>query len=254
VINAVDAMPSGGTITVRTKSATLPMPLMTRAGEIRMGEYVEITVTDTGTGMDAQTLTRIFEPFFTTKGAGKGTGLGLATVLGITRELNGGVDVTSEVGVGTTFRILLPRLAPGANVEVRATPSRGTPVYPLDSKTLLLVNDEDALRTGLARVLARQGYGVLEARHGGEALRIIAGEPKIDLVVSDLNMPGIGGSELAERLGASRMPILFTSSSEDESGARSGLPRNALPRDRFIRGPLDVDELLTTIWEMLQEK
>ncbi|HEY4132387.1 MAG TPA: ATP-binding protein [Gemmatimonadaceae bacterium] len=254
VINAVDAMPSGGEITVRTQSTTVYAPLVTLAGEIRIGDYVEITVSDTGTGMDAETLNRIFEPFFTTKGAGKGTGLGLATVLGIARELNGGVDVTSEVGVGTTFRVLIPRLASAATAEFRATPSRGSFTYPHGSETLLLVNDEDALRVGLSRVLTRQGYRVLEARHGGEALRIIGEEPKIDLVISDLNMPGVDGFELAERLHAPRMPMLFMSSSQDESGAPYGLPANALPRDRFIRGPLEVDEFLATVWEMLQKR
>ncbi len=253
VINAVDAMPAGGAIAIRTKPTSVLLPRITRAGEIRAGDYVELTVTDSGTGMDADTLNHVFEPFFTTKPQGKGTGLGLATVLGIARELNGGVDVESEVGKGTTFRILFPMLMPSTSTASRLTPSRGTPAFPLGSETLLLVNDEDALRAGLARVLTRQGYRVLEARHGGEALRIITDEPAISLVVSDLHMPGVGGHELADRLRGlgRRMPILFMSSSQDANGEPYGLPTNALASDRFIRGPLDVDELLTTVREML---
>jgi two-component system cell cycle sensor histidine kinase/response regulator CckA len=254
VINAVDAMTSGGTITVRTSQTTLWRPTLTRVGEIRPGEYVELTVTDTGTGMDAATLERIFEPFFTTKPEGKGTGLGLATVLGITRELNGGVDVISTLGQGTTFRILLPRLL--TESDVRATPTRGALTHAPATETLLLVNDEDALRAGVARVLARQGYRVLEARHGGEALRILSDEASIQLVITDLHMPGVGGHELSERLRAlgRTLPILFMSSSQDESGAPHGLPPRALPGDRFIHGPLDVDELLTSVREMLRSK
>jgi two-component system cell cycle sensor histidine kinase/response regulator CckA len=252
VINAVDAMPSGGTITVRTKPVKLWVPTVTRAGELRPGDYVELTISDTGSGMDAPTLGRIFEPFFTTKPEGKGTGLGLATVLGIARELNGGVDVTSTLGTGTTFRVLLPRLRPDA--DAGATPTRGTAAYRLGTETLLLVNDEDALRAGLARVLSRQGYRVLEARHGGEALRIFADEPTVHLVITDLHMPGVGGHELSERLRAAgrHLPILFMSSSQDEAGEPYGLPASALPSDRFVRGPVDVEELLTTVWSMLR--
>jgi PAS domain S-box-containing protein len=262
VINAVDAMPNGGALAVRTRDVTLPYPTVTRVGEIPAGEYVELTVADAGTGMDAATLSRIFEPFFTTKPRGKGTGLGLATVFGIVRDLHGGVDVESVLDRGTTFRILIPRLVAEEGTAPRLVRSNKAGALPRGDETLLLVEDEDALRVSMARVFERQGYRVLEASHGGEALRIMADDREIALIVSDLDMPGVGGRELAQRVHAlgRHTPMLFMSGSSetDDSpdAASRGIPRY-MPemkpeRDRFIAKPFEVETLLTTVREMLE--
>jgi PAS domain S-box-containing protein len=254
VINAADAMPDGGLVAVRTRDVTLDHPPVTRTGEIRPGAYVELTVADTGTGMDDATLSRIFEPFFTTKPRGKGTGLGLATVFGIVRELGGGVEVDSVPQHGTTFRVLLPRRTTEEATAPRRVRTDAAAALPRGVETLLLVEDEDALRTSVARVFARQGYRVLEAHHGGEALRMLAGEDQIALVVTDLHMPGVGGHELSERIHAlgRRMPVLFMSGSRAADDDSDAMPVTAAGRDRFISKPFEIEKLLTTVREMLE--
>jgi PAS domain S-box-containing protein len=254
VINAVDAMPDGGAVTVRTRDVTLNHRQVTRTGEIPPGACVELTVTDTGTGMDEATLSRIFEPFFTTKPSGKGTGLGLATVFGIVRELGGGVEVDSVPQHGTTFRVLLPRVTAEEAIGPRRARTEAAAALPRGAETLLLVEDEDALRASLARVFARQGYRVLEARHGGEALRMIAGGDQIALVVTDLHMPGIGGRALSERIRAlgHSMPVLLMSGSTGADDVSDAMPASAAGRDRFISKPFEIEKLLTTVREMLE--
>ncbi len=249
VINAVDAMPDGGTITVETGNAEFDRETVTSSGTIASGPYAVLTVADSGTGMDPETLGRIFEPFFTTKPRGKGTGLGLATVFGIMRDLGGGVMVESIPGEGTTFRVLFPKVPEEEHTLPRRALPRGT-------ETVLLVEDEDALRNSIARIFQRQGFRVLEARHGGEALRIAGREPEIALVVSDLHMPGIGGHELSRRMHAlgRHMPVLFMSGSstaEDNDGTE-GMPGTASKYDRFIAKPFELETLLITAREMLE--
>ena len=254
VINAVDAMPDGGAVAVRTRAVTLDNGRVTRSGEIPPGACVELTVTDTGTGMDGATLSRIFEPFFTTKPRGKGTGLGLATVFGIVRELGGGVEVDSVPEHGTTFRVLLPRVTTEEATGPRRARTNAAAALPRGTETLLLVEDEDALRASLARVFFRQGYRVLEAGHGGEALRMIAGEERIALVVTDLHMPGVGGRELSARIRAlgRRMPVLFMSGSSTADTGSDATPASEAGRDRFIGKPFEIEKLLTTVREMLE--
>jgi len=250
VLNAADAMPNGGTVDVRTRSAVLTSPQVTRVGEIAAGRYVELSVSDTGSGMGPETFERIFEPLFTTKPRGKGTGLGLATVFGIVRALHGGITVTTELGAGTTFRVLLP-LARGAAPARRRTPI-GTPVVPARGQyTLLLVQTEDAVRANLSRTLEREGYRVLEARHGGEALRMIAENDGIDLLLADLIMPGLGGAELSERARAlgRRIPTLFIT---DETPSRDPVGRAvAQPaQGRTIHSPFEIETLLAQLAEL----
>ncbi|HEX2166729.1 MAG TPA: ATP-binding protein [Longimicrobiales bacterium] len=210
VINARDAMPHGGTIMIETRNVTLDADYG-RSDPIA-GEYVGLIVTDTGTGMSTEVLEHLFEPFFTTKGPGKGTGLGLATCYGIARQFGGHIDVYSEVGVGTAMKLYLPRTrAPGRAPEARETPdalARGT-------ETILLVEDEPQVRAIVARMLAAQGYHVIVAANGDEALTVIEREEEdeIDLLLTDLVMPRMGGRELAERVRLLRphLPVLFTS-------------------------------------------
>jgi PAS domain S-box-containing protein len=228
-VNARDAMPQGGRLTLACRPVTdpdgdpAPPP----------GRYVELSVADTGTGMPAEVRAHIFEPFFTTKEAGKGTGLGLATVYGIVRQAGGQVTLESEVGRGTTFRVLLPeaadRAADGGPAAVAAA-GRGT-------ETVLLVEDDDGVRE-LSRVaLESQGYAVLAAAGGREALAALAGRPGgADLLVTDVVMPGMSGRELADavRATAPGVRVLYVSGYTDDAIVRHGVREGA---DAFLQKP-----------------
>ncbi len=208
-LNARDAMAEGGTLTLSADNVELSGEQALRAGELRPGRYVRLTVQDTGHGMDRQTVERVFEPFFTTKELGKGTGLGLAMVHGFVMQSGGQVTVESEPGRGTTFRIYLPAAqGEAAQVERPAAPEPGYH----GAETILLVEDEPSLRQLVARVLRERGYAVLEADRGGEALRQAEEhDGPIDLLVTDVVMPGLGGPELADQLRQRRpgLRVLF---------------------------------------------
>jgi PAS domain S-box-containing protein len=250
-VNGRDAMPKGGTLTITTGPVDLdPATAAAQAG-LKAGRYALLTVADTGHGMDAATKARIFEPFFTTKEAGKGTGLGLATVYGIVVQSGGHIDVQSALGRGTTFRILWPQAAGTAK-----TPSSE---FDLDirggTETILLVEDEDQVRGLAARVLAGYGYRVIEARDGAEAEQIGGTEgDHLHLLVTDVIMPGgMSGLELAQRLARLRpqMKVLFMSGYADDAITRRGvladdaafLPKPFTPEvlARRVREILDSD-------------
>ena len=215
VVNARDAMPDGGVVTLETANVTIG-PDVARRRSIEPGDYVELSVTDTGTGIPPQVRVRLFEPFFTTKDRHRGTGLGLSTVYGIVRQSGGHVDVRSAPGRGTAFDIILPQVA--APVPARAELSIGT-ALPRGTETVLVVEDEEAVRLIVRRVLEAQGYAILEARDGNDAMRVAAQRgDAIDLVLSDVIMPGMGGRELARSLATTRpgLPILFMSGYNEE--------------------------------------
>jgi two-component system cell cycle sensor histidine kinase/response regulator CckA len=249
VLNARDAMPNGGTVTIETSNVTLTpaYAAMKPAATITPGPHALLTVSDTGVGMDRATLGRAFEPFFTTKPLGEGTGLGLATVYGIVKQSGGYVWVYSEPGQGTTFKIYLP--AVGAMATERGRRDSG-PVA-LDGEVVLVVEDEPSVRAVLGRVLREQGYAVLEAPHGGEALAI-AGNPdaRIDLVIADVVMPGLAGRDLAERLGGMRpgMPVLFTSGYTGHDVVERGLIERDWP---FLAKPVTPEALAHKVRELL---
>jgi PAS domain S-box-containing protein len=221
-VNARDAMPEGGRLTFRAANVELPGSSFRGPHGLDPGRYVILTVTDTGHGMDAATRARIFEPFFTTKPKGQGTGLGLATTFGIVRQTGGHVSVESEVGKGTTFTIYLPRtdqaLRPRTFLSGHASLT--------GSETILLVEDETQVRTVARSILTRAGYQVLEAANGEEALRIMTGEaPAIDLLLTDVVMPGMGGRELGERM-SGLMPglkVLYMSGYTDDAIVHHGV-------------------------------
>jgi len=224
-VNSRDAMPQGGRLTITTANAVLDQDLLRINGQSRSGDAVLLSVHDTGCGMDEVTRARIFEPFFTTKEVGKGTGLGLATVYGIVSQSNGHIEVSSEVGHGTTFHIYLPRH------QESAIPAGGTapgPLEPRGTETVLLVEDEDMVRNLLRDVLMQAGYSVLEARHGVEAVRVCEqyGAP-IHLVITDVVMPEMGGTELVRRLTHLRPQIkfLYISGYTDDALIRQGVRR-----------------------------
>jgi two-component system cell cycle sensor histidine kinase/response regulator CckA len=196
-VNARDAMPKGGKLIIETNTAELDAAYAATHPEVTPGPFVLIAVTDTGSGMSKETLEQIFEPFFTTKELGKGTGLGLATVYGIVKQSRGHISVYSELGIGTTFKIYLPSV----EKSVTATNLKPVGLTPQGHGTVLLVEDEPALRMLAGESLKRLGYYVLQASNGLEALKIAEQFPeKIDIVVTDIVMPRMGGPELVENL------------------------------------------------------
>lgn len=254
-VNARDAMPSGGTLTIETRRTILPAGRddpPTRG--VPPGDYVVFRVTDTGTGIDRETQAKIFEPFFTTKPLGEGTGLGLSTVYGIVQQSSGVITVESELGAGTSFRIFLPRLV-NAAMPSTDVPAMGT-VRPANRRrrhTVLLVEDDDGVRQLTRRVLEQFGFGALEARNGAEALELLdAGSPRIDAVVSDVVMPGMSGRELVGRLRLRRpeLPVLFLSgyAGDEVSDEVRGQPHQA-----FLQKPFSPDALAAALEELLAE-
>jgi PAS domain S-box-containing protein len=244
VINAVDAMPDGGRVVIEAANAVVSEADAKPAIGIKAGDHAVIAVRDSGTGIDDETLQRIFDPFFTTKPQGKGTGLGLSTVYGIVRDAGGHVRVESALGHGTTFRVYLPAEFPRGLPELRHTPDAvHAPAMAREGETVLVVEDEDALRGTLVRILRRRGYVVLQAAHGGEALRVSQGhDGRIDLMLTDIHMPGMHGRDLVARIHVERpgLRVLFTSGSPSADG--EDVRQIVSPYD-FIAKPFTIDEL-----------
>jgi two-component system cell cycle sensor histidine kinase/response regulator CckA len=223
-INARDAMPEGGTFTITVTNVVLTAP----SAQLGIGEYVSIKVTDTGCGIAAEDLSRIFDPFYTTKNVGKGTGLGLTTCYGIVRQSNGDITVESTVGADTTFTILLPR-AREAVVAVRA--AQGGRIANLKgSETIVVVEDDPAVLRSTLRILSDAGYTVLQATNGAQARDLIAAQEKVDLVLSDVMMPVMGGIALAKHLAVDRprLKILFMTGYADELAINEGVERHVV--------------------------
>jgi CheY-like chemotaxis protein len=246
-VNARDAMQDGGTLTIETSNADLEADYAARHPPVKAGRYVRLAVSDTGTGMDAEVQARLFEPFFTTKGPGKGTGLGLSTAYGIVRQSKGYIWVYSEVGVGTTFRIYLPR------VDAEPEPKRDDTPVPLarGGETVLLVEDEKALRELLRETLEVNGYTVLVAGKAEEALRAAAEhDGPIHLLLTDVVLPGPSGRKLADELSGTRPEtrVLYISGYTDEAISRHGIFGPGVP---FLSKPFSSEALLRTIAELL---
>ncbi|HEX5437615.1 MAG TPA: PAS domain S-box protein [Gemmatimonadaceae bacterium] len=248
-VNARDAMPQGGVLTIEIT------PVQIDAGQVAApplppGAYVKLVVSDTGCGMTSDVQARIFEPFFTTKEPGRGTGLGLPTVYGIIKQSNGHIGVRSDAGLGTTFTIHLPLAAGEAT---RAAPAAKPAVSLRGTETMLLVEDEEAVRTLARRVLEREGYSVLEARHGAHALQL-ALEPgcHIDLVVTDVVMPVMSGRELTEALAPTHpdLRVLYISGYTDDEIIRRGLLD---PSMAFLQKPFTATDLLRAVRGALDE-
>jgi two-component system cell cycle sensor histidine kinase/response regulator CckA len=221
-VNARDAMPQGGRLTIATENVELDEDYAAQHGSVRPGSYVMLTVSDTGVGMDEATKARIFEPFFTTKGPGKGTGLGLATVFGIVNQSGGTIWAYSESGRGTTFKIYLPSVGTTAPVTTlaQARPMRR------GNETILIVEDEEALRNLAARILRSAGYQVLAASGADGAVQLLQQRTgPVQLLFTDMVMPGMGGQELAASLAKAHpgMKVLFTSGYTDDAVFREGL-------------------------------
>ncbi len=249
VLNARDAMAGEGTLTLTTETVEVGEGYRAPWPGVRMptGRYARLTVSDTGHGMDEATQVRIFEPFFTTKPTGRGSGLGLATVYGIVKQSGGYIWVSSEPGHGTAFEIYLPELA-GAVAELPPVEALQSP---RGAETILIVEDESAVRRMAARALAAQGYAVLEAENGVEALELLARrDGGVDLVLSDVVMPLLNGRQLAERLAVERpgLRMLFMSGYTDDDIVRRGLMRPGSP---FLQKPFVVGDLSRKVREVL---
>lgn len=248
-VNARDAMPTGGRLTMETFNVMLDEVAARDHPDVKPGRFIQLSVSDTGIGMDQATQARIFEPFFTTKEKGKGTGLGLSTVFGIVKQSGGHIEIESEVGHGTTFKIFLPRVE-GEITHV--TPSSALATL-RGSETVLLVDDEDVVRAVARSILKRYGYIVLEARHGAEALLMVKKHPrKIDLLLTDIVMPHMSGPELAKRLSAvgPNMKVLYISGYVDEAVSRHGMGSSTTP---FLQKPLSVETLTKKVREVLDQ-
>ncbi len=245
VINARDAMPGGGKISIELRNIELDKIGVAAHPGLQPGDYVEMSVTDTGSGMDTETLSRIFEPFFTTKENGKGTGLGLATVYGIVQQNNGAIEVHSRVGHGTTFYIYLPRATDlGKPAPIPVGTGAGT-------ETVLLVEDDDRVRALVSNMLRKNGFTVLLASAGDQALEIAARHRgRIHLLLTDMLMPGLNGRMLSERLTATRPEtrVLYMSGYSDDDILRLGVKKNAA---HFIQKPFSVDALIHKVRDAL---
>jgi CheY-like chemotaxis protein len=246
-VNARDAMPTGGKLVLETRNVTVHSEHARLRLDVPPGRYVMLAVTDTGVGMDEATAARIFEPFFTTKPTGKGTGLGLATVHGIVRQLGGSVQVYSEPGVGTTFKLYLPRVDAAAD----AAADELVAVIPPGSGTILVAEDNTPLRTLVHRLLEDQGYHVLDGATPSEVLNLAAShEGQIDLLLTDVVLPEMTGRELAERLAQLRpgLPVLFMSGYTDDAIVRTGVLSH---ETQFIQKPFTPVALLQKVQSVL---
>ena len=248
-VNARDAMPDGGRLTIEAAIVVVSKETQRSDRGVPDGRYVEFTISDTGCGMTPDVVARIFEPFFTTKGLGKGTGLGLSTVYGIAMRLGGGVLVESEPGRGTSFRVLVPEYSTPAPAQA----ARAVALPPTtNSETILVVEDEHGVRQLVSRVLSRLGFQVLEAASGEEALSMSGARPEpIHLLLTDLVMTGISGREVAERLKAARpqMRVLFMSGYSEELDRLSAIDDG---RATLMTKPFTPDILAKRVREALE--
>ncbi|HYV67174.1 MAG TPA: ATP-binding protein, partial [Myxococcales bacterium] len=247
VVNARDAMPTGGTITLETQNVVLDEEFASQHLGVKPGPHVMLSVSDTGCGMDEETMARIFEPFFTTKDRGKGTGLGLSTAFGIVKQSAGSIWVDSQPGKGATFKVYLP-----VTREAPSAPAPRASSHGLDGgETVLLVEDEDQVRALAACILRKFGYRVLEARRPREAIALAEDEPgPIELLLTDVVMPEMAGPILARRLATLRpgLRVLFMSGYTDDAIVRRGILEVGAP---FLQKPFVPEALARRVREVL---
>ncbi|HWY61532.1 MAG TPA: response regulator [Rhizomicrobium sp.] len=251
VVNARDAMPGGGTVTIRTSNESIAAASALGTAIMPAGDYVMIDVTDTGTGMSKEIQSKIFDPFFTTKPVGQGTGLGLATVYGIVKQSGGFITVDSELGAGTAFKIYLPRQRVDANASVEPV---AAPVSPRDvtgQDTILLVEDEEAVRSFAARALRMRGYNVLEASGGEEALEIVKhGKAEIHLLITDVVMPNMDGPTLVRHVKELKpaLAVIFMSGYAEEAFRRNDEKAEDV---HFLPKPFGLKQLAAKVKDVL---
>lgn len=247
-VNARDAMPEGGRLTIATGNEMLEEPRASRHGNVPAGEYVRLRVEDTGHGMDEETQRHLFEPFFTTKPAGTGTGLGLSTVYGIVKQSGGFIEVESEAGKGSVFSVYLPRVhAEATRVEEEPAPAEPK----VASARVLLIEDFEPVRRLMSDVLEAEGFSVLAASSGEEALKM-ADEGPVDLVITDMIMPGMSGTEAAQRIRA-KQPGVKVVYASGNPGRTSTAKFASAEGSVFLNKPFTPDELVRTVSRLLGE-
>jgi CheY-like chemotaxis protein len=249
-INSRDAMAQGGTITIETSNVDAEWIAREERIPLDPGRWVMLSFGDTGAGMDAATQARVFEPFFTTKEPGKGTGLGLSTVYGIIRQSGGHVFIQSRPGLGTIFRVYLPRVEDKPQVSVPDTRE----MMARSHERVLLVEDEEGVRSLMAKSLRAKGYRVLEAGDGLEALRAATDmKDSVDILITDVILPNMGGVDLAQSLrgGKKDLPVIYLSGYAEQAVLRDA---HLGPLTRFIQKPLTPDELARTVRELLDAR
>jgi len=244
-------MPGGGKIVIETANVDLDVGYCALHPYVAPGRFVMLSVSDTGVGMSEEVKAHIFEPFFTTKERGSGTGLGLATTYGIVKQAGGSIEVYSEVGIGTTFKVYLPRVE--EEVVIPEKDDRPTDL-PGGTESVLIVEDEGILRNLCVQILERLGYGVLQARNGTEAIAVAQGcDDRIDLLLTDVVMPGMNGSELATQLVLHHpeMKVLFTSGYTEDVISHHGVLAEGVS---FIGKPYTPSALARKVREVIDEE
>ncbi len=242
-------MPDGGRLTIETTNAELDERYAAAHEEVKAGQYVMLSLTDTGTGMPAEVIERAFEPFYTTKGVGRGTGLGLSQVFGFIKQSNGHVKIYSEIGQGTTIKLYLPRIV-GEEAVMATAAGRGDVPLAKADEIILVVEDEPRVRHMSVDALRDLGYTVIQAADGNQALEQIVIQPRIDLLFTDIVMPGMTGRQLADRAIAERpgLKVLYT----------TGYTRNAIVHNgivdygvSFLAKPFSIEGLARKVREVL---
>jgi len=248
-INARDAMPEGGTLVIETCNAHLDSHYAASQREVRPGQYVCICVTDTGVGMDAATMARAFEPFFTTKPIGQGTGLGLSMIYGFARQSEGHARIYSEVGIGTTVKLYLPRYH-GEATEDGALPQLSDEHAAEAGETVLVVEDEPIVRGLIVEVLSELGYRAIEAADGLAGLEVLRSDRRIDLLVTDIGLPGMNGRQMADA-GREHRPdlkVLFMTGYAENAALASGFLEHGMA---MMTKPFAMEALATRVRDMI---
>jgi CheY-like chemotaxis protein len=249
VINARDAMPGGGRLVVNTSNQHLAIGATETQGNLEPGDYVVLSVTDTGCGMPQSTIDRAFDPFFTTKPIGQGTGLGLSMIYGFTRQSRGHVAIRSDVGEGTTVTLFLPRF--GGDVPQHSPVNVQHAPFAQNGETVLIVEDDPAVRVLVSTVLSELGYAFVEAGNADSAVPILDSTQRIDLLISDVGLPGTNGRQLAE-IGRQYRPdlkVLFITGYAEHAGVRGGFLD---PGMQMITKPFTFDLLTAKVREMIR--
>jgi signal transduction histidine kinase len=251
-INARDAMPNGGTLTIETCNAHLDDAYAAKQREVKPGQYICICVSDTGTGMTREVIDKAFDPFFTTKDVGQGTGLGLSMVYGFARQSEGYARIYSEIGQGTTVKLYLPRYYGEAEQQEAAKQELSDEHRAQHGETVLVVEDEDAVRGLVMDVLEELGYNALEAMDGPTGLQVLQSDAKIDLLVTDVGLPGLNGRDLATAARTVRpdLKILFITGYAENAAIAGGFLE---PGMRMITKPFAIETLATRIRDMIEE-
>jgi CheY-like chemotaxis protein len=250
-INARDAMPDGGKLTIETCNAHLDNAYAARQREVKPGQYICICVTDTGTGMTSDVIERAFDPFFTTKPMGRGTGLGLSMIYGFTRQSDGYVKIYSELGQGTTVRLYLPRFR-GEEGDEEANVQRTLDMHRADAgETVLVVEDEASVRELVVEVLSELGYHTLEAVDGPSGLQMIEAAPALDLLITDVGLPGLNGRQLADAARNLKpgLQVLFMTGYAENAAVGHGFLE---PGMEMITKPFPLDVLAERIRRMIE--